>query len=107
MSRLNTIGVLAARLTGPWSRKYFVAHACEPAPSLSPVHAIGVRWKSYDDNIRAVDVVAFIRHLDAQLRRPLVVVLDRFNVHRSAIRQLLERRTPWLDIERLPAYAPT
>ncbi len=33
-------------------------------------------------------------------------MLDRFNVHRSAIRQLQERRTPWLDAEWLPAYAP-
>lgn len=68
--------------------------------------AIGVRWKFYDDNIRARDVLSFVRHLHARIRRPLVVVLDRFNVHRSAVRQLQERRTPWLDVEWLPAYAP-
>lgn len=76
--------------------------------SLAPRRrAIGVRWMFHDDDIRARDVVAFVRHLDARIRRPLVVVLDRFNVHRSAaVRQLQERRTPWFDVEWLPAYAP-
>lgn len=77
------------------------------AISLAPRRrAIGVRWKFYDDNIRARDVVAFVRHLHARIRRPLIVVLDRFNVHRSAVRQLQDRRTPWFDVEWLPAYAP-
>lgn len=77
------------------------------AVSLAPRRrAIGVRWKFYDDNIRAGDVVAFIRHLYARIRRPLIVVLDRFNVHRSAAGQLQEKRMRWFDVEWLPAYAP-
>lgn len=36
----------------------------------------------------------------------MIVVLDRLNVHRSAIRQLRERHPAWLDVEWLPAYAP-
>lgn len=68
--------------------------------SLTPRRcAIGVRWKFYDDNIRARDALAFFCHLHALIRRSLIVVLDRFNVHRSAIQQLHERRTPWLDVE--------
>lgn len=77
------------------------------AISLAPQRrTIGVRWKFYDDNIRARDVIAFVRHLHTRIRRPLVVVLDRFNVHRSAVRQLQDRGTPWFDVEWLPAYAP-
>lgn len=77
------------------------------AISLSPRRrAIGVRWKFYDDNIQARGVVSFVRHLHARTRRPLVVVLERFNIHRSAIRQLQERRTPWLEVALPPAYMP-
>ena len=39
-------------------------------------------------------------------RRPLVVVMDRLNVHRAAVRRLHERGAAWLDVEWLPAYAP-
>ena len=36
--------------------------------SLAPRRrAIGVRWKFYDDNIRARHVVAFVRHLHARI----------------------------------------
>ena len=76
------------------------------AISLSPQRRIGVHFQFYDDNIRAPDVVRFLSQLHRQLRRPLVVVLDRWNVHRSAIRRLQETGARWLEAEWLPAYAP-
>ena len=39
-------------------------------------------------------------------QRPLVVVLDRLNVHRAAVCELHGRGAAWLDVEWLPAYAP-
>lgn len=40
------------------------------------------------------------------LRTPLIVVMDRLNVHRSAARQLREAGARWFEAEFLPAYAP-
>lgn len=77
------------------------------AVSLSPQRRrINTYWKFHDDNIVATDVVLFLRELHRQLQQPLIVVLDRFNVHRKAIRLLQEKHTRWLSVEWLPAYAP-
>lgn len=77
------------------------------AVTLSPQRQrIGTYWQFYDNNIVATDVAAFLRSLHRQLGRPLIVVLDRFNVHRKAIRLLQEQGTEWLNAEWLPAYAP-
>lgn len=48
----------------------------------------------------------YLRELHRQHRRPLIVVMDRLNAHRSAVRRLRERGAPWLHVEWLPAYAP-
>lgn len=56
--------------------------------------------------MRTRDVMRYLRQLHRLHRRPLVVVLDRLNVHRSAVRRLHERGASWLDVEWLPAYAP-
>jgi len=57
-------------------------------------------------NVRTCDVMRYLRQLHRIHQRPLVVVLDRLNVHRSAVRPLHERGATWLDVEWLPAYAP-
>ena len=67
---------------------------------------LGCYFRFYDHNITAQEVVDFLRLLHRQLRRPLIVVLDRWGVHRKAIRLLQERQSPWLQVEWLPAYAP-
>jgi transposase len=67
---------------------------------------LGCYFRFYDHNITAEEVVDFLRMLHRQLRRPLIVVLDRWGVHRKAIRLLKERRSQWLQVEWLPAYAP-
>ena len=67
---------------------------------------LGCYFRFYDHNITAEEVVGFLRLLHRQLRRPLIVVLDRWGVHRKAVRLLQEQRAPWLQIEWLPAYAP-
>ena len=51
--------------------------------------------------------MAFLQGLHRQVRRPLLLVLDRWSVHRAAVRQLVRQRPPWLvAVAWLPAYAP-
>lgn len=57
-------------------------------------------------NILTTDVVAFVRGLRRHLRRPITLVWDRWQVHRSAERWLAKNTANWLKIEYLPAYAP-
>lgn len=77
------------------------------AVTLSPQRQrISTYWQFYDDNVMATDVVAFLRSLHRQHGRKLIVVLDRFNVHRKAVRLLKESGAKWLSVEWLPAYAP-
>lgn len=75
--------------------------------SLSPRRGrIGVAFAIHRDNIRAPQIIDYLRGLHRQLRRPLVVVMDRLSVHRSAVRQLREAGATWLEVEWLPSYAP-
>ena len=77
------------------------------AVTLSPKRQrINTYWHFYDGNVVASDVVAFLRQLHRQIGRRLIVVLDRFNVHRKAVRLLKEQGARWLEFELLPAYAP-
>lgn len=65
---------------------------------------IGLYFQLLEHNIKADDVVRFLRQLHRQLRRKLIVVWDRWNVHRSAARKL--SGCSWIEFEWLPAYAP-
>ena len=64
---------------------------------LFPVHA---------HNIRADDFERFVADLLRRLPHGLILVMDRWQVHRSAARRLMERFARRLRIEWLPAYAP-
>lgn len=75
--------------------------------SVSPVqHRIGLSFFLYDHNVRAPDVVTFVRELHRQLGRSMILVCDRYSVHRKAVRLLQDCRARWLHVEWLPAYAP-
>ena len=75
--------------------------------SLSPRRRrLGVAFSMQDENVRTPHVVAYLRGLHRQLRRPLIVVMDRLNVHRKAARELREAGAKWLHVEWLPPYAP-
>jgi transposase len=75
------------------------------ALSLAPwALRIGLYFRLYDHNVTVADVVSFVRQLHRQLGRPLILVWDRWSVHRAAARQLA--RYAWLQVEYLPPYAP-
>jgi putative transposase len=57
-------------------------------------------------NIHASDVISFIKELHCHLQKPLTLVIDRYSVHRSAIRQLGEAGIRWFSVEWLPPYSP-
>jgi transposase len=51
-------------------------------------------------------VVDFLRRLRRKIRRPLIIVWDRWSVHRSAARRIAAARWKHIEFEPLPAYAP-
>lgn len=67
---------------------------------------LSLSFAIHDHNIKTPDFVEFLRQLRRELRRPIVLVCDRLNVHRSAVRQLHEEGADWLRVEWLPPYAP-
>jgi transposase len=84
--RHDRFSVLGALSVAPWALR------------------IGLYFQVFDHNVTAVDVVEFVKQLHRQLRRRLILVWDRWSVHRSAARQLAHH--PWVQVEYLPAYAP-
>ena len=77
------------------------------AVALSPTRSrISTPFQVYEENIRAEHVVYFIQDLRKRLRRPLIICLDRWSVHRSAARQIKALAVPGVQFEWLPAYAP-
>ena len=81
--RFSVIGVLSL---APWALR------------------IGMYFRLYDHNIVTDDVVQFVKQLHRQFGRKVILIWDRWNVHRSAARRLARYR--WLHIEWLPSYAP-
>ena len=55
------------------------------AVTLSPTRSrVGAYFDVQRENIRTDDAVDFLRRLRKKLQRPLIIVWDRWNVHRSA-----------------------
>lgn len=59
-----------------------------------------------DHNIRADDFECFVAHLLRRVGRRIILVIDRWQVHRSAARRLIERFPSPVRVEWLPPYAP-
>ena len=65
---------------------------------------IGLYFATHEKNIKAEEAEAFLRQLQRSLGRRLIVVMDRWAVHRKVARMLAGDRRFW--IEWLPSYAP-
>lgn len=77
------------------------------AVALSPTRSrVGCCFAAQRENVRADDVVGFLRRLRKKLRRPLIVVWDRWSVHRSAERRIKNLGWKHIEFEQLPAYCP-
>lgn len=66
---------------------------------------LGLYFDLQDRNIVTEDFERFVAALLRRLGRPIVLVMDRWQVHRSAARRLRKRfgRRVWIEL--LPAYA--
>ncbi|MEM3484678.1 MAG: transposase [Candidatus Methanomethyliaceae archaeon] len=77
------------------------------AHTVAPVRQrLGLYSRIHRDNVRWEKVVAFLTLLHRHLRRRFVLVLERWNGHRKAIRILQAARPDWFEVECLPVYAP-
>ena len=65
---------------------------------------IGLYFQMHEKNITAREAEAFLRQLQRSLGRKLIVVMDRWPVHRKVARMLAGDERFW--IEWLPPYAP-
>jgi transposase len=67
---------------------------------------LSLSFAIHDHNIKAPDFSEFVKQLRRETRRPILLVCDRLNIHRSAVRKLQEQGATWLTVEWLPPYAP-
>lgn len=67
---------------------------------------VDLYFRLQEHNLRTFDIESFVAELLEQFPRGIIVVMDRWQVHRSAARQLLRRFRRRVRIEWLPAYAP-
>lgn len=77
------------------------------AISMSPrKHRLGLYFAMQNVNIRADDFEVFVAELLVHFPKGVILVIDRWMVHRSGVRRLRERFGKRFDVEWLPAYAP-
>jgi transposase len=72
-------------------------------------HRLGAVFRIHTKNIKTPEATEFLRLLDRHVRGPLIVVQDRLNVHKAAVRRWLAGRpkgAPRVMVEWLPPYAP-
>lgn len=75
--------------------------------TLSPTRRqIGLPFQIHEENVRTATAVLFVKQLRRQLGRPLIVVWDRWQVHRAAAKQIEKSRIKSIEFEWLPPYAP-
>jgi transposase len=67
---------------------------------------LGLYFDVVDHNIVTDDFVEFVAHLLARLSRPIILVLDRWSVHKAGVRKLQARFGGRVHVEWLPPYAP-
>ncbi len=92
-----------------------IHHSWDRRDRLSSISAItvspkrrrlGLYFDILDHNVKTDDFERFIVWLRRRLGRPIILVMDRLQVHRAAARQLEARFGRRVHIEWLPAYAP-
>lgn len=65
-----------------------------------------VFFELFMQNIKSEQVQNFLRQVHQETQRKMIVIMDRWNGHRKAVRLLFEEEVDWLQVEWLPAYAP-
>lgn len=73
------------------------------------LHRLSAVFRVHTCNIKTPGSLAFLRALDRRARGPLIIVQDRWSVHKSATERWLATRradAPQVMVEWLPPYAP-
>lgn len=86
--RHDRLSTICALTVAPWAQRF------------------GLYYRVAQHNIHAVDIVDFVRYLHQHLRRTMIVIWDRWQVHRSAAASFDREQCEWLRVAWLPAYAP-
>jgi transposase len=77
------------------------------ALTISPTqHRTSLYFELTKASFKTAEVICFLRSLHRQLRRKVIVILDRLNAHRSAAKWFETHRPTWFAFEWLPGYAP-
>ncbi len=75
--------------------------------TVSPVRRqLGLYFQLVPYNICTEDVLWFLTQMHRHFRRKIILVWDRWSVHRSAAHWFEQHHPDWFDFEWLPAYAP-
>jgi transposase len=69
-------------------------------------HRLGLYFSVENHTIRADDFEGFVADLLKHFPAGILLVLDRWMVHRSGVRKLKVRLDRRVDVEWLPAYSP-
>lgn len=67
---------------------------------------LGLYFDICDHNIVTDDFETFVETVLRRLGRPIILVMDRWQVHRAGALRLLRRFPKRVEVEWLPAYAP-
>jgi len=77
------------------------------AISVSPRrHALRLYFQLLPHNVQTDDMVWFLTQMHRHFRRKIVLVWDRYSVHRAAAKHLETHQPDWFRFEWLPSYAP-
>ena len=88
-----------------WDRRDRLS--AEAALTVSPGRLrMGLYFQIHSHNIRFEETIKFLTLVHRHLQRKFILVLDRYSVHRKAVRLLREKHPDWFEAEWLPAYAP-
>jgi transposase len=64
-------------------------------------------FQLFPGTIKGPQVIEFLKHLMRHIRKPLLIIWDSLNAHRSKLlRDFVDSQNGWLQIEYLPTYAP-
>jgi len=75
--------------------------------ALSPLRRrLSLYFHLLSKNVDTNEMIWLLRQLHHHYRRPVVIVWDRWNVHRSTAAYFQEHHPSWFHFEFLPAYCP-
>jgi transposase len=74
---------------------------------LSPkAHRAELYFQLLPHNVDTEDMVSFLTEMHQHFRHKVIIVWDRWSVHRSAAAYFEKNHPDWFEFEWLPSYAP-